>query len=582
MSEMSKMIPSQIDSDSPSSERRVFERLRNVPNSKDWIVFHSLGLARRGPRKPFGEIDFVVIIPGEGIICLEVKGGRISCRNGDWYSVDRYDRSHRLNKSPFMQARAGMFTLKNFLANKYKGALPPLGYAVVFPDVDCPPITTEFERCDVIDRHDLRNSISQSLMLHARLRLREFQPRNRSRRPDPSEVAEIRNLLRPDFDLVVAKSVKLEIIEEKLLTLTQEQYDRLDELEDNPRCLFQGGAGTGKTLLAVESARRAAHNGEKVLLVCFNRLLAGWMREQLAGMEIRVDTWHEVARSFILRSSIAKEFRDEEAKAFTSEDPDSQPKFFGDTYHTYAAMAMQEYIENSGRPFDRLIVDEAQDIIGDEEAVEFLDLALQDGLGRGKWTVLGDFRRQTLFSGPMDPRDILENYTDNFVSARLTLNCRNTWQIAEAISIMTGAENVRRVIDADAGLPVVRRYYKNPESLIRSLNETVDRLVERDGLPVEDIVILSPRRLANSPLSGIERISKFPLVDLRNRKLDMNSPSIKFSTIHAFKGLESKAVIIVDIDNVDSDWMQSALYVGMSRAQSLLTLMISERARKSS
>ena len=40
-------------------------------------------------------------------------------------------------------------------------------------------------------------------------------------------------------------------------------------------------------------------------------------------------------------------------------------------------------------------------------------------------------------------------------------------------------------------------------------------------------------------------------------------------------------VIIVDIDQVDSDEPQSLLYVAMSRARSLLILMISEAARTS-
>ena len=62
---------------------------------------------------------------------------------------------------------------------------------------------------------------------------------------------------------MAAMSVRIERAEEKLLRLTEEQYDRLEELEDNPRCLFEGAAGTGKTLLAVEFARRRARAGDR-------------------------------------------------------------------------------------------------------------------------------------------------------------------------------------------------------------------------------------------------------------------------------------------------------------------------------
>ena len=56
------------------AERRVFDLLKTDPATKDWSVLHSLGLSRRVDG-PYGEIDFVVIIPGEGIVCLEIKGG---------------------------------------------------------------------------------------------------------------------------------------------------------------------------------------------------------------------------------------------------------------------------------------------------------------------------------------------------------------------------------------------------------------------------------------------------------------------------------------------------------------------------
>ena len=69
------MIPAQIDDAvSSSAERRVFHLLGADPDTNGWIVLHSLGLARRRTG-PYGEIDFVIIVPREGIICLEIKAG---------------------------------------------------------------------------------------------------------------------------------------------------------------------------------------------------------------------------------------------------------------------------------------------------------------------------------------------------------------------------------------------------------------------------------------------------------------------------------------------------------------------------
>ena len=90
---MARMIPAQIDDDVVSSaERRVFHLLATDPDTNGWIVLHSLGLARR-TTGPYGEIDFVVIIPHEGILCLEIKGGAGVMRKrdmADYGSVREY------------------------------------------------------------------------------------------------------------------------------------------------------------------------------------------------------------------------------------------------------------------------------------------------------------------------------------------------------------------------------------------------------------------------------------------------------------------------------------------------------------
>ena len=100
------------------------------------------------------------------------------------------------------------------------------------------------------------------------------------------------------------------------------------------------------------------------------------------------------------------------------------------------------------------------------------------------------------------------------------------------------------------------------------------------GVPIDDIVILSPRRLENSVLAEVEKVGEFPLIDC-SRTLDAPGECLRFSTIHSFKGLESQVVIIVDIEDVDEHRSQSLLYVGMSRARGLLILLAHERARRS-
>ena len=572
---MARMIPAQIDESVVSSaERRIFHLFATDPDANEWTVLHSLGLARR-KTGPYGEIDFVVIIPHQGIICLEIKGGRVSCENGVWKTMDRYGKIALLKKSPFMQARDSMFALRGAIMDHFgKGSSEsqcPIASAVVFPDVVCPPPTPEFERSDVIDTHDLRRPISASISGIVRNRLREFQPRYGKRCPTPSQVRAILTYLRPDFDLVVTKSASLSRTESRLMSLTEEQYERLDELEENSRCLFEGAAGTGKTLLALEYARRANSAGARVLFVCFNRLLGDWLKLQTGGTMITAGTWHEILKEVIAKSSVREEFSELERRALKDED---FATLFEELYPFYGEIAFEEL----NIPFDVLVVDEAQDLF-DQAILDLINRAIKGGLAGGTWAMFGDFTRQALYDRASGSIADLSEYSEHFVRARLTLNCRNSRRIAEETAIIGGFRTPPFKLGNEAGLPVEHRYWHTSIGLTKTLTKTINRLIS-NGVQVDDILILSPRRLENSALATAKRIAKMPLLDC-SRTLAPQKGCIRFSTIHSFKGLESQVVILVDIEDVDDERSQSLLYVGMSRARSLLILMMNERVRSS-
>ncbi len=569
------MVPAQIDETVVSmAEHHVFDMFEKDPATKDWTVLHSLGLAQR-PDGPYGEIDFVVVIPAEGIVCLEVKGGRVSCEAGVWRTMDRHGNNVVLKRSPFLQARDGMFAIRQSLIQHFGEGTPesrcPIGCAVVFPDVTCPPLTPEFERSDVIDFNDLKNPISRSIMRVARRRLREFQPHKGVRHPTASEARAIKRYLRPDFEKVVARSVSIGRTEARLLRLTEEQYARLDELEANPRCLFEGAAGTGKTLLALEHARRSARAGSKVLLVCFNRLLGEWLYQQTEDTNVTAGTWHAIARRLILTSSVEDEFAEQEREALKRGNAAS---LFGELYPFYGETALEEI----GPPFDVLVMDEAQDL-SNQHILDFLNLAVRGGLADGRWAIFGDFTRQALYGDTVDPVEVLSRYSGHFVRAKLTLNCRNTQRIAEETFTLAGFDKPPFRLGEEAGLPVEHRYWKKPSDLVASLEHVLESLV-KEKMSLDSIVLLSPRRLENSSLAGIDQLSGFPLMDSSRGMASGHLDAVRFSTVHSFKGLESQVVIIVDIDEVDREQSQALLYVAMSRARSLLILMINERARK--
>ena len=573
---MARMIPAQIDRNcSSQAEKRIFGLLKNDPSTKDWTVLHSLGLARR-PSGPYGEIDFVVIIPSEGIVCLEVKGGRISCNTGMWQTMDRYGKLITLKKSPFQQVREGMFAMRKSIIKHFGGSSAesqcPIASAVVFPDVVSPPLTPEFDRSDVIDLDDLRNPISKSIMRVVRRRLRELQPRSNKKHPTGVEANSIRQYLRPDFELIVAKNVCVGYAESKLLSLTEEQYVRLDELEANSRCIFEGAAGTGKTLLALEFARRASYSGMNVLFVCFNRLLGEWLQSQTIDMDIIAGTWHAITRKIILTSSLADEFENLERETIRSGKTD---KLFNELYPLYGMGALAE-MKNL---FDVLVIDEAQDLCNGDN-LELFNLAIHGGLAGGRWAIFGDFTRQALYGNPKYSVEELSRYCEHFVRAKLTLNCRNTKRIAEETTIFSGFEKPPYRMNVEKGLPVEHRYWQTHSDLVESLTSTIKGLIE-EKISLENIMLICSRRIEYSSLAGVNRILDYPIIDCSGGLPTKISGGIKYSTIHSYKGMESQVVIVLDIDAVVGEQAQSLLYVAMSRARSLLILMINKRVKKS-
>ena len=355
------------------------------------------------------------------------------------------------------------------------------------------------------------------------------------------------------------------------MRLTGEQYDRLDELEDNPRCLFEGAAGTGKTLLALEYARRANTTRARVLFVCFNRLLGDWLKQQTNGTGITTGTWSETLKAMIVDSGLGDEFHTQEREALAGGDHST---LFQEIYPFYGEMALDEM----GSPFDVLVMDEAQDLCR-RPTLDLVNRAIRGGLAGGTWGIFGDFTRQAIYGGASDSILDLSEYSEHFVRARLTLNCRNTRRIAEETSIVGGFERPPFRFGHVAGQPVEHRYWRTASGMVKVLTRVVDDLT-KSGVPVDDLMVLSPRRLENSALASVESIGQLPLVDC-SRSLDAGRGCLRFSTIHSFKGLESKVAIIVDIDQMNDERSQSLLYVGMSRARGLLILMIHENVRSS-
>src|SRR5512137_1892474 len=122
---MARMIPLHIPAENPSrAEQRLFRTFASDCPS-DWIVLHSLDLARREGSR-FGEADFVALIPGHGIVCVEAKTYLERTADGMWKFAPN---ATPTEKSPFQQASRAMHRVREWL--EQHGMVSILGASVV-------------------------------------------------------------------------------------------------------------------------------------------------------------------------------------------------------------------------------------------------------------------------------------------------------------------------------------------------------------------------------------------------------------------------------------------------------------------
>jgi hypothetical protein len=92
-------------------------------------------------------------------------------------------------------------------------------------------------------------------------------------RPSQKDCEELVAILRGDFDINYSDINRMIDNESRIEDYTKEQFSLLDFVNYNPRCLIAGGAGTGKTLMALEIAKRKASEGLNIGVFCFNKKL---------------------------------------------------------------------------------------------------------------------------------------------------------------------------------------------------------------------------------------------------------------------------------------------------------------------
>ena len=510
-----------------------------------------------------------MLAPGLGVFALEVKGGRVGRENGVWYFTNRYGETNSRSRSPFEQAKDGVFSIIDAIKRRTDSGHCHVGnvlfgYGVMFPDIEFTASDIEEAQWQAFDSRDGKNvqQFIRRLSDGARTKWEALYGSNSgSRLPDSADVTYMASLLRGDFDCAVSLRVQLQNADNALIALTKEQYRCLDQLDDNPRCMIYGPAGTGKTLLAIEDVKKSVARGERVALFCFNSNLADWLSNYFAAMPDTlhpgyVGTFHKYMTQVAKKAGILPAY---------PRDPDKVQQFYQKDLPGAAASALLD----GGEQFDKIVVDEAQDLICDP----YLDVmgdCLRKGLPRGRWTMFGDFSMQAIYSDGVSGKEMIEKLEQQtaFIRFKLTMNCRNTKPICREIETITGFRAPDDLWTKVDGPPVQYITWSTMEEQGIKLKSLLERLADAQINP-EEITILSPRKREDSVVSMLEGcIVK-----------DFRVPSgmyTTFSTIQAYKGLENTVVILTDIEGFSMDKL---MYVGLSRACSGLFILETTAAK---
>lgn len=534
-----------------NAEKKIYHVLQEL-ELEDAYVLHSLGLPKHRS-KIYGEVDFVVVCK-RGVACLEIKGGRLECRDGRWFFTDRYGTEHQKPEGPFAQVTGNMFSLMTELKNRFsknphiKNALVACG--VVFPDIAFKSVSQEVIQEIVYDSRT-------DNITHYIDRVFDYwmdrQHRERAKLSE-NDIKEIVNYLREDFSFIPVLKDRLNYTEQRLVRLTREQAQIMNALGRNSHLLIEGNAGTGKTLLAVEYAQNRAERGDKVLYLTFNKNLANSIKRQTDRQEnLKVINIHALFGEYV--------------RVDTTKMKENPQRYFGrdlpEQFFDWVNTLPSEELEDL--KYDLLVMDEGQDIMRPAYLYS-VDALLKNGFEKGEWAVFYDEKQNIYNPEYTDGLDIIESCS--CTRFKLFVNCRNTVQIGTYSSKVSGVE--MHDFLHENGEAVQKISYAGLSDFKRQIKDITGNL-RAEKIDLSDVVFLAPKKYSNSVLHeiGVE-VNEF------GDRFDNKSPLPRYATIQGFKGLDAKIVILVDVDDISDKNFSRLMYIAGTRARTLLYVVASE------
>jgi hypothetical protein len=560
----------QDDSIGGRAERHVYDRLRDALSPEFTMLGNLAWLVRdRGVLRE-GEADILIAHPERGFLTIEVKSGAIRRDSlGRWWTGN-----HQLARSPFEQAADSHHSLVAKLKElpAWEAGLDPIaGHAVAFPHVDLASLDAKILRGTdadpelILDKARLAPDPQRNRLLREWVdRCFELFDTGARRGPGQKGIDLLTSMVTSPIELRSLLRSEIKHGNEEVVRLTDEQLHTLNTLRGVRRASVVGGAGTGKTMLAIAKAQQLAREGFDTLLVCFNSPLARLLADETRDVadttgRLHVRTFHQLAEDL-----------GRQAGTLPEKPEPVTPEWFADTLPA----ALDAAIDKLGPRYHAIVVDEGQDFEGGWLA------SLEGLLHGGREDVLYVFHdpAQSIFREDQTGELGLED-------SQLDFNCRNAKPIHDLIVPLAqgGLASIARRTD---GREVELITAEGDEKTVEAVRKVLHRLVEVEGVAPGSIAVLTGVGLEHSAVWRHRRYGNQVLwngaADDKGKTLGLAAEEVPeqpkdvvlCESIRRFKGLERPVIVMLEVPRDDPDRLDRLLYIGASRARQHLVVIV--------
>lgn len=547
-------------------EKQVYNAfMRDADSLEKYFAFGIANLTIFG-----NEMESDLILVGKtGVFVIEVKGGRIDMRDGDYYQ-----NSKPMKKTPLKQASDNYWRIINLLEENGLGKYKDIGggYVCIFPE------TTWDYKADIANNPLILDyAYNQSLTNNISKIINRFKEQNDkaglySGSLSVNTIEKIKSILVGNTKRVSDVRYAINLNKHKFIELSEEQYERYQEISENKHIIIKGPPGSGKTLLAYQIIKDSEKNKIRTLFICKNKALATHLQHKLAS-ELNDDPRYVVIKNI---DQLAKECADSSI----------DPKNFKDII----ASATSRIINDSSKfdSFDYLLIDEGQDLMR-YEYIGLIDVVVQGGIENGHWCMFIDFNQNLLNTSQIntptnDDKELFELYfTHNSTIKQLTKNYRNTDAIQRTATILSHTQSVNT--NGLQGESPEIKIFHNQDDEARIISNDINKLLD-DNIRPSEITVLSfvgrGRSAAGRGLIRLKNGVKMKHIsELNSSNISAADNAITYASVYEYKGLDNEVVLFTDIDDIDNSKISSALHlVGATRARNYYIMYVTPEVMK--